>query len=94
MKLPTVTTECYFVNQKLNELQETIDFYNEGNTSDALDLVSTGRGKDLMDEIRIIINDMMSEEERLLAERIQHPLAPDFQCRYRAYQWSSRMLHR
>lgn len=57
--------------KKLSELKETIDLYNAGNQADAIDLILTHRGKQLMDDIRTIINDMKSEEQRLLVERQQ-----------------------
>ncbi len=57
--------------EKLNELKETIDLYNAGNRAGAIEIIMTNRGKQLMDNIRTIINNMKSEEAQLLVVRQQ-----------------------
>jgi CHASE3 domain sensor protein len=54
---------------KLLELQETIDHYNAGNQDKAFEVVLTDRGKQVMDEIRAVIQEMKTEEQNLLATR-------------------------
>ena len=54
---------------KLLELQETIDYYNTGNQEKAYELVLTNKGKQVMDDIRAVIQEMKAEEQSLLAAR-------------------------
>jgi methyl-accepting chemotaxis protein len=56
------------VDEKLAELQQTIDLHKgEGGQDAALKLVLTDKGKSLMDQMRVVINDMEGEERDLLA---------------------------
>ena len=54
---------------KLLELKETIDVFNAGDRGKALEIIWTDRGKQVMDNIRAVIQDMRAEEERLLVAR-------------------------
>ncbi|MCH8135582.1 MAG: CHASE3 domain-containing protein [Proteobacteria bacterium] len=59
------------VSRKLDELADTIDLHQSGNRVEATERVLTGRGKQLMNEIRTIAQDMVAEEEQLLVQRKQ-----------------------
>jgi CheY-like chemotaxis protein/CHASE3 domain sensor protein len=54
---------------KLDELQETITLRGAGDAEGALKVVRTDRGKELMDRIRGLTAQMISEEQGLLATR-------------------------
>ena len=57
--------------KKLTELNETIDLNMNGNRAEALELILTNYGKQLMDDIRIVIQEMRYEERQLLKARRQ-----------------------
>jgi len=57
--------------KKLTELNETIDLNMNGNRAEALELILTNYGKQLMDDIRIVIQEMHYEERQLLKARRQ-----------------------
>ena len=57
------------VKQKENELRETVSLKSEGKSEEAIAIVLSDRGKDIMDNIRFLILDMQEEEERLLEVR-------------------------
>ncbi|AMW27945.1 CHASE3 domain-containing protein [Arthrospira platensis] len=57
------------ISQKLEELQMTIELAKSGNTQTAIELVKTHHGKNLMNEIRQILDTMKDEEERLFEIR-------------------------
>lgn len=57
------------MEQKLAELQETIDLTESGKKDQALTLVKSDEGKQLMDDIRPILDNFTEEESRLLGER-------------------------
>jgi signal transduction histidine kinase len=57
------------MQQKLAELQETIDLTTSGRKAQALELVKSDEGQQLMAEIRTILDDFNEEEYRLLEER-------------------------
>ena len=59
------------VNEKLQELKETIELAQGGYKDDAIKLILTHQGKRIMDDIRIIIDNMAFEETHLLSERQQ-----------------------
>jgi methyl-accepting chemotaxis protein len=59
-----------FVAEKLAELQQTIDLRRDKGFDVAVKVVLTDQGKRAMDEIRTIIAEMESNEERLLSDRI------------------------
>ena len=61
------------VAEKLAELEETINLRRAGDMEAAINLVLTDRGKNVMDKIRVLIQDMVDEEQRLLKERSQVP---------------------
>jgi methyl-accepting chemotaxis protein len=55
--------------QKFSELEETINLKKAGKEKDAVALVLTNKGKQIMDDMRAKLNVMYQEEQRLLAER-------------------------
>src|SRR5262249_46211506 len=55
--------------KKLAELKETIDLKREKGSEAALAVVTSDRGKGIMDEIRRLIEEVRAEEDRALAER-------------------------
>ncbi len=59
------------MQRKLAELQETIDLTTSGKKDQALALVKSDEGKQLMDDMRPILYDFTEEELRLLEERQQ-----------------------
>ncbi|MBN8943329.1 MAG: CHASE3 domain-containing protein [Rhizobiales bacterium] len=54
---------------KIAALDTAIAAYNSGDMAKALDQVSQGVGKGLMDEVRVTVGEFQAEETRLLAER-------------------------
>ncbi|MBF0460577.1 MAG: response regulator [Magnetococcales bacterium] len=57
--------------QKLDELAQTITLQRAGRADAAVEIVRSGRGKLLMDQLRAVIAEMNAVEVRLLAERTQ-----------------------
>jgi methyl-accepting chemotaxis protein len=57
--------------QKFTELEETISLKKAGKDKEALTLVLSNKGKQVMDDMRSKLATMDKEEERLLAERVQ-----------------------
>ena len=57
------------VAEKLVELDQTIRARTDQGFDAAAHIVATDRGKRLMDEIRLLVGTMRSEEDRLYAER-------------------------
>ncbi len=55
--------------QRILTAQDVIEIYNKKGQTAAMDLVKKGTGKREMDEIRVIVNDMVNEEVRLLGMR-------------------------
>ena len=51
------------VEQKLAELNQTIELKKKGEEAEALKLVATNRGKNLMDEIRALIDAVVTEKK-------------------------------
>jgi signal transduction histidine kinase len=58
------------LNDKIAELQETIDLAKAGHGEEALTLVRTDRGKQLMDDARTILSRLLTTAEARLADRI------------------------
>jgi len=54
---------------KMKELEETVALGRAGRTDEALELVRTDRGKNLMDGIRSQIDDMLTSERRMVVAR-------------------------
>ena len=54
---------------KISELEETIELKRAGEEEKLRELVLSGLGKQIMDEIRQKINEMVAEEDKLLEER-------------------------
>jgi signal transduction histidine kinase len=57
------------LEQKLAELAETIRLYDAGQAAEAMALMRSGVGRDLMDEIRDMTTNLRKGEQRLLAMR-------------------------
>lgn len=55
--------------QKLAELKETIDLKKAGKDKEALTLVVTDKGKKVMDDLRIQLNEMSQEQDKILDQR-------------------------
>jgi CHASE3 domain sensor protein len=56
---------------KMAELAETIELTQQGKRQEALNLILSNKGNQIMDEIRVKLAEMMQVEERLLANRQQ-----------------------
>ncbi|MBE9104962.1 CHASE3 domain-containing protein [Nostoc cf. edaphicum LEGE 07299] len=56
---------------KMVELAETIELTQQGKRQEALNLILSNKGKQIMDEIRAKLAEMTQVEERLLADRQQ-----------------------
>ena len=56
---------------KFNELNETIEQFNQGNSTKAIELVQSDYGKQVMDKLRLLIDAFVSTEQELLSEREQ-----------------------
>lgn len=54
---------------KLTELKEPIDLHDAGTTDEALAVIKTDRGKEIMDDIREVVREMINEEKTLLERR-------------------------
>jgi CHASE3 domain sensor protein len=59
------------IQQKMDELNETITLKREGKEQELRNLVLSGRGKQIMDDIRTHLNEMLQVEDELLAQRKQ-----------------------
>lgn len=57
------------VQRKMAELEETLAMRHAGEMRAAQDIVRSGRGKAVMDSIRVVLRSVNAEEQRLLAER-------------------------
>ncbi|NIA56712.1 response regulator [Massilia sp. TW-1] len=56
------------VRDKLDELQKTISLHDEGKAEQALAIVREGRGKRLMDALRMTVSNLRAEERRQLEQ--------------------------
>lgn len=54
---------------KISQMEESIDTRRSGGLEPAVAFVQTGAGKQIMDEIRVVLADMEQEENALLARR-------------------------
>jgi signal transduction histidine kinase len=59
------------IDDKLAELAETIRAFKAGKPSEALDIVKSDRGKDLMDQIRVLIGEAFEHVDQKLSEGIE-----------------------
>jgi PAS domain S-box-containing protein len=59
------------IQERLSSLQTGIDLRSNGDTESARQLVESGVGKRMMDDVRKSISEMETEEDRLLAERME-----------------------
>jgi diguanylate cyclase (GGDEF)-like protein len=57
------------MDAKFLELSETIGYASLGDTAKALEIVKSDQGKELMDQIRILVDEFITHEEHLLEER-------------------------
>jgi signal transduction histidine kinase len=71
-----------FVNEKVSELQKTIDLYQAGKPDQALALVKTNKGKVAMDGARQISSSLLKHSETVLTQAIS-----DQERSIRAQQW-------
>lgn len=60
------------VQDKLQEMEQTIQLIDSGKHEEALMLVRTGSGKTFMRKVRAIISDMQGAEQKLLTERTKN----------------------
>ena len=56
-------------HEKIQELSDTVELYQSGKASEARARVISGRGKQIMDRLRVVIADMRSREAALYAAR-------------------------
>jgi PAS domain S-box-containing protein len=63
------------VAQKLGELRETIRLHDTGDRTAALALVNTGVGRDLMTNIRVLILQMMGDQQNLIAQHTSYSVS-------------------
>lgn len=59
------------VADKIEELKQTIDLQTQDQFDEAVSLVLSDKGKDIMDNVRDVLNEMKTEENKLLAIRTQ-----------------------
>ncbi|NER33706.1 MAG: chemotaxis protein [Oscillatoria sp. SIO1A7] len=62
------------IEQKLNELRQTIELKRLGKEKDAMAIVLSNQGKDLMDRIRSILDEMSQVEDASLKARQQQSI--------------------
>jgi len=62
------------ITEKLKELDETINLRKFDGFDAALDIVITDVGKNVMDDIRIVLTEMTKEENELLKARSEHSI--------------------
>ena len=55
--------------EKMQEVDETVDLRRKGDAAGALAIVLTDRGKNIMDQIRLLSDEMQNTERQLIAER-------------------------
>ncbi len=53
--------------ERETSIRQVLETYERGDTADAVSVIREGRGKALMDQIRVLVRAMRGEEERLLA---------------------------
>lgn len=58
------------LNGKIDEMQQTIDLARSGRSDEAITIVRTDRGKDLMDEARAIFARLLASADARFADRI------------------------
>ncbi len=57
------------ISKKMSELESTISLHNNGDEDKAHEIVKSNLGKNLMDQIRVVLDDMKKKEAELLAIR-------------------------
>jgi PAS domain S-box-containing protein len=57
------------IDEKMTELNRTLEMQKQGRHDDALQEVRTDRGKEMMDRVRSICSELMTEETRRVNER-------------------------
>jgi methyl-accepting chemotaxis protein len=57
------------IADKFAELKQTIELRKEKDLQAALEVVGSGQGKQVMDDVRKVVNEMKAEEESLLTDR-------------------------
>ena len=76
-RLPRVDSLSSLVNQKLNELAQTLSLAQTGRKADAQKLVRAGGGKQYMDQIRALVSSLVQDEQTLLKAWDDRLLAAD-----------------
>jgi CheY-like chemotaxis protein len=56
-------------NEKMQELNQTVEMHQAGQADAAMEIVLTDRGKNIMDRIRALNDEMQNEERQLVADR-------------------------
>jgi CheY-like chemotaxis protein/signal transduction histidine kinase/CHASE3 domain sensor protein len=56
-------------SEKMQELSDTVQLRREGQTAAALQMVLTGRGRDVMERIRVLSEEMQNDERELVGAR-------------------------
>lgn len=59
------------VQEKLDFVADVVKLRQEGDASSALERIASGRGKEIMDAIRITVTEMETEEKQLLQRRTE-----------------------
>lgn len=59
------------IQEKMDELRETINLKRAGRTGETLAIVTSGKGKQIMDDLRQRMDEMRDVENKLLAKRKQ-----------------------
>jgi PAS domain S-box-containing protein len=57
------------IDAKMTELADTVALYQQGEPAEALQVVHSNLGREVMEQIRALMSDMRAEETRLLAAR-------------------------
>ncbi|MDO9412465.1 MAG: CHASE3 domain-containing protein [Pseudolabrys sp.] len=57
------------ITEKLHELQRTIELQKSGNLGDALALLRTNEGRNIMEELRLLVTDTINSQARIRVER-------------------------
>ncbi len=65
------------VEQKKAELQQTVGLRSHGKNDEAIEIVLSDKGKNIMDDIRSVVKEMKDEEENLLAKRQKDALTDE-----------------
>jgi len=76
-RMPRLDTLSSLVNQKLNEMAQTLSLARSGRNAEAQRLVRAGEGKQYMDQIRALVLSLVQDEQTLLKAWDDRLLAAD-----------------